>query len=189
MANFGNNALTDSGRVLLSHVQMGAVFMPTRIVVGSGEIPAGKTAKTMTDVVAPVKELEINKKQRTNDGKVIIGGMYSNQEIASDWYYRELALYAKALYGDGTEVEEVLYSYGNAGNTADLMPAYTSGQPVERQIDLIAYIGNDAKVDLSISSGIYIAMVEKGAADGVATLDGMGKVPVEQLPDFDFGTF
>lgn len=173
MANFQNNAITDVGRSLLSHVQMGAVFTPTKIVVGSGYMPPGKTARTMTDVMTPVKNLTINKKERTNDAKAIFGGVYSNQAIAQDWYFRELALYAKAVYTDGTEIPECLYSYGNAGDQADLMPAYTSGQPVERQMDLVVYVGNDAKVDLTIESGVYMTQeqAEKLISDALANID------------------
>ena len=196
MANFQNNAITDVGRSLLSHIQMGAVFTPTKIVVGSGYMPPGKTARTMTDVVTPVKNLAINKKERTNDAKAIFGGVYSNQDISKDWYFRELALYAKAVYPDGTEIPECLYSYGNAGDQADLMPAYTSGQPVERQMDLVVYVGNDAKVDLTIESGVYMTkeqaenlisevMASKvGKPNGVAELDENGVVPSEQMPGY-----
>ena len=34
----------------------------------------------------------------------------------------------------------------------------------------------------------YIENTEKGANDGVATLDGSGKVPTSQLPDRDWET-
>lgn len=158
MANFQNNAITDSGRNLLSHVQMGAVFTPTKIVLGSGYLSGGTTPRTATAVVTPVKTLTINKKKRANDGTVTIGGMYSNRDVSEDFYFRELALYAKAVYGDGREIAEVLYSYGNAGDAAELMPAYSSGQPVERQMDLVVYIGNDSKVNLAIESGVYITV-------------------------------
>ena len=57
---------------------------------------------------------------------------------------------------------------------------------MERQIDIAIYVGNDTKVDLTIASGMYIAVVEKGVAGGVATLDANGKVPVGQLPSLDF---
>lgn len=160
MAKFQNNAITDNGRALLSHVQMGAVFTPTKIVLGSGYIPPGKTARTMTEVASPVKELPITKKQRTNDAKAIFGGVYSNQDITQDWYFRELALFAKAVYPEGQEIAEVLYSYGNAGDQADLMPSYASGQPVERQMDLVVYVGNDTKIDLTIQSGVYMTRPE-----------------------------
>ena len=156
MGIFSNNALTDAGRLLLAEVQMGAVFTPTKIVMGSGFLPSGTTARTITQVVAPVKTLTINKKQKANDGTVVIGGVYSNAEVTQDFYFRELALFAKAVKSDGSEISEVLYSYGNAGNTADLMPAYTTGTLVERQIDLATYIGNDTEIDLTLASGIYV---------------------------------
>lgn len=54
MGTFSNNAITDNGRVLLSHVQMGAVFTPTKVVMGSGNLPAGTTVRSITAVVAPV---------------------------------------------------------------------------------------------------------------------------------------
>ena len=135
--------------------------------MGSGTLPSGTTARNIKDVIEPVKELTINKKKRGNDGTVTIGGVYSNQDVATGFYFRELALYAKAVDTEGAEVAaEVLYSYGNAGSTADYMPAYTSGQPVERQIDLVTYIGNDTKVDLYIDSGLKqgggLVVVPKG---------------------------
>ena len=194
MANFQNNVMTDVGRVMFGDVQMGATLIPTKIVMGSGRLPAGKTTRTMTAVVTPVATLTITKKQKSNDGMVIFGGVYSNQDITSDFYFRELALYAKA----GESGEEVLFSYGNAGETADYMPAYTSGTPVQRQIDLAVYVGNDTQVDLTIADGVYVtmdqleteldsALTDKiGQPNGIASLDSTGKVPSSQLPAMDY---
>lgn len=156
MGVFQDNAITDAGRELLSHVQMGAVFTPTKIVIGSGYLPAGTTTRTIKEVVTPIQTLTINKKKRSNDSTVVIGGVYSNADVTEDFYFRELGLYAKAEYEGGETVDECLYSYGNAEDTADLMPAYTSGQPVERQIDIVTYIGNDTQIDLTIESGVYL---------------------------------
>ena len=156
MGVFQDNAITDAGRELLSHVQMGAVFTPTKIVIGSGYLPAGTTTRTIEEVVTPIQTLTINKKKRSNDSTVVIGGVYSNADVTEDFYFRELGLYAKAEYESGETVDECLYSYGNAEDTADLMPAYTSGQPVERQIDIVTYIGNDTQIDLTIESGVYL---------------------------------
>lgn len=159
MGVFKDNAITDSGRWLLSHIEMGAIFVPTKIVMGSGMLPAGTTTRTIKDVVSPEKILPITKRRRGNDGTVTVGGMYTNQDVTTDFYFRELALYARADNLDGSvAAEECLYSYGNAGSTADLMPAYSSGQPVEREIDIVAIIGNDAKVDLTIESGTNMSV-------------------------------
>ena len=185
MANFQNNAITDAGRVLMSHVQMGAVFEPTKIVIGSGFLPAGTTPRTITAVVTPIKTLTINKKKRSNDGTVTVGGVYTNQDVSTDFYFRELALYAKATYADGTAVPECLYSYGNAGDAAELMPAYSSGQPVERQMDIVTLIGNDAEVDLTIESGIWVTreQMEEALADaggGLVVIEAGEDIPVAE---------
>lgn len=160
MASF-NNAITENGRVLLAHAQAGAVLIPTRIVIGSGYIPAGKTLVSMTDVVSSVKELTINKKEASPDGKYIIGGVYSNADVTTAFHFRELAVFMRAEYraADGTvtqNVSEVLYSYGNSGDTADYMPAYSTNTVVEKQLDLLVWVGNTATVDLSLASGVYL---------------------------------
>lgn len=188
MGAFSNNAITDNGRVLLSHVQMGAVFTPTKIVMGSGNLPSGTTVRTITDIVTPEQTLTISKKKRGNDGTVVIGGVYSNQSVTSGFYFRELGLYAKAVYPDGREVEEVLYSYGNAGSTADYMPAYTSGQPVEREIDLVIYIGNDTDVDLTVDSGVYVTVQQleealKDAGGGLVVIEQGQDIPIAERKD------
>ena len=185
MGNFSNNAITDGGRILLADVQTGAVFTPTRIVMGSGYLPSGTTPRTIKNVVAPVKSLTINKKKKGNDGTVTIGGVYSNIDITEAFYFRELALYAKGIYPDGRETAEVLYSYGNAGASADLMPAYSAETAVERQIDLVTYIGNDTQINLEIASGIYVTKEEmeealKGAGGGLVIIPPGEDIPVEQ---------
>lgn len=185
MGVFANNAITDNGRILLADVMAGAVFTPTRIVIGSGSLPSGATPQSMTDVITAVKSLDINKKKRTPDGKIILGGVYTNEDIAEAFYFRELALYAKAVYlnADGTvksDGDEVLYCYGNAGATADLMPAYSTSTVVEKQIDLVTWVGNTAAVNLTIDSGLFISTTEKGQAYGVAELDEAGNVLVNE---------
>ena len=161
MGTFSNNAITDVGKMLLADVQAGAVFTPTRIVIGSGSMLSGSTAQSMTDVITPVRSLAINKKSRTPDGMCVFGGVYTNKEVTDPFYFRELALYAKAVYlnTDGSvksEGSEVLYSYGNAGTTADYMPAYSTNTAVEKQIDLVTWVGNDAQVDLTVESGVFL---------------------------------
>ena len=126
MAVFSNNAVTDKGRILLAESQVGALFVPTKIVMGSGTMPSGSTPRSMTAVATPVVQLSINKKRASDDGKVIIGGIYSNASITEAFYFRELGLYAQLQLVDGSFSEEVLYAYANAGSSADLMAAASS---------------------------------------------------------------
>lgn len=158
MSVFYDNNLTDAGRALLAHVQAGAVFVPTRIVIGSGCLPKGVTTRTITEVVQPVKSLEVNKKSEAAAGTVVFGGMYTNMDITQPFYFRELALYAKGVEEgqNKEEADEVLYSYGNAGEDAELMAAYSTETLVERQIDLVVYVGSDAKIKLELATGALV---------------------------------
>lgn len=163
MSAFYDNNVTDVGRLLLGDVQMGASFVPTKIVIGKGYLPQGKTTRTMTDVADVVKELALNKATKNPDGDAIFGAIFSNADIQEAFYYRELGLYAKGVYynqsgGVERETAEVLYSYGNAGENAELIPAYSTGSVVERQLDLLVYIGNDTEVKLEIETGLYVTI-------------------------------
>ena len=61
-----------------------------------------------------------------------------------------------------------------------------SSAVIEKQIDLVTYIGSDTQIDLTIESGAYIPFTDKGAPGGVAALGDDGKVPAAQLPAMDF---
>lgn len=163
MSSFYDNNVTDVGRLLLGDIQMGASFVPTKIVIGKGYMPAGKTTRTMTDVAEVVKELQLNKAMKNPNGDAIFGAIFTNEDIQQAFYYRELAMYAKGVYfnaegGVDHETEEVLYSYGNAGDNAELIPAYGTGTVVERQLDLLVYIGNDTQVSLTVETGLYVTI-------------------------------
>lgn len=177
-----SNAMTENGRLLLAHAQAGAVLIPTKIVMGSGNLPTGQTAATMTAVVAPVKELSLNKKSVSPDGKCLLGGVFTNRDITTAFYFRELAVFMRAEYrnADGSvfqSLDEVLYSYGNAGSTADYMPAYSTSTVVEKQIDLVTWVGMDAKVDVTLESGVYLT---KEALDAIL-VDFVSKEELEDL--------
>lgn len=183
MGNFSNFSITDKGRILFSDVQAGAVLVPTKIVIGSGTMASGTTPAMMTAVVSPVKELIINKRERTPDGKAVFGGMYSNRDVTASFYYRELALYCKAEYRDANgsvtrSLDEVLYAYGNSGTSADLMPAYDTNAVVEKQIDVLVWVGNDAAVELTVESGILVTQAQLAAA--IAAID-------TSIPDISTG--
>lgn len=160
MSVFFDNSITDAGRLLWAEMQAGGTFQATKIVVGSGYMPSGKTTKTMTAIATPVQEITLNKKKTLGGGDFVFGGVFSNKDITDAFYYRELGLFAKVTRPDGTETAETLYSYGNAGDNAEVIPAYSTDTVVERQLDVITYIGNDASVNLTIESGITVSQQE-----------------------------
>lgn len=183
MSSFADNNITNAGRALLAQVQNGAIFTPTKIVMGSGYLPSGTTTRTITDVVTPEVTLSISKKTIGTDDTFIVGGVYSNQEVTTAFKWRELGLYVKAVDEDGDEVvAECLYSYGNAGDNADTMEPYTSGIATERMINVQTYIGNDTEVNLTIESNTYVTVEMINQPNGVPGLDGAGHIDISVFP-------
>lgn len=166
MANLINKDITDAGRILIADVQAGAVLVPTRIVIGSGKLPDGKTVQSMTDVVTPVIQMGVTKRQRLRDGKAVFGGVYHNDSVQEPFFYREIALFCKAEYRDNAgnvnkTVPECLYLYGNFGEYPDLIPAYGGETVVERNVDLITWVGGEkTKVELTVDSGVFVTKQE-----------------------------
>lgn len=156
MSVFYNNDITNKGRRLFALMQDGGKFMPTRIVMGSGYMPQGTTTRTINNVVIPFATLEINKSSPKENGDFMLGGLFTNSDLTQDEYFRELGLYAKVQKSDGSTTEEVLYSYGNALDNAELIPKYGVDTAIERQLDIITYVGNDANVVVEVSSGIFV---------------------------------
>ena len=189
MSVFFDNNITDVGRQLWAEMQAGGSFVPTRIVVGSGYLPTGKTTKTVTAVAEPVQSIQLNKSEKMSGGDYVFGGVFTNKDVTAAFYYRELALYAKVERPDGTETEETLYSYGNAGANAELIPAYSTGTAVERQLDILSYIGNDATVTVEIATGIYVSKTEFDTKFGElkeATDNSVKKVDGKNLSKNDY---
>lgn len=176
MSVFYNNDITNKGRQLFALMQDGGKFMPTRIVMGSGYMPQGTTTRTINDVVIPFATLEINKSSPKENGDFMLGGLFTNSDLTQDEYFRELGLYAKVQKSDGSMTEEVLYSYGNAFDNAELIPKYGVDTAIERQLDIITYVGNDANVVVEVTSGISVDKQEFD--EEIDRLDGLidGKV-------------
>lgn len=156
MSVFYDNNITNKGRYLFSLMQAGGQLKFTKIVMGSGYMPTGTTTRTITDVVIPFAEIEVNKINPRENGDFIVGGYFTNEELTQDEYFRELGIYAKVHLSEGGETEELLYSYGNAYDNAEIIPKYSTSTAVERQLDLIVYVGNDADVKVEVASGVYV---------------------------------
>lgn len=162
MAYFFDNGVTTAGNNLLADaIASGGVFTPTRYEVGDGNLAPGQSVKDMTGLISKKADFPINKKKRLPDkSQALIGGAFSNKEVTQGFYFRELGLFAKVVYPNNTESAEVLYCYGNAADEADYIPEYSTSAVVERQVDLIIYVGEDAQVNLEVASDIYVSSGE-----------------------------
>lgn len=142
MSGFDVNAITDAGSLLIAKVMASKGNITfTRIVMGDGYMPSSQVPEHMTAVVSPKAAMEITKCEVTGSGAAVVGGRYDNSEQSQDFEWRELGLYAK-----DPDLGEILYSYGNTGNSAETIPAGGGATAIEKLIDVVTYVGNDVSV-------------------------------------------
>lgn len=145
MSTFINNDITNGGRVLIAKSYLGQKMNFTRIAMGDGYIPDNMSIRDMTDVVHSVVSVPITKMKINADGTVIIGGVFTNSDIATEFFYRELALFA-----EGEDKIEVLYCYGNAGEFAERITPVGGSSVIQKSTDIVTAIGTAANVTANI---------------------------------------
>lgn len=164
MSAFIKNDITANGLNALAHALLGEELTFTKIVIGSGFMPAGAEPRDMEAVVQPVAELDIIKlTQGAGEGTAVAGGIFTNEDIAAAFPYRELALYAET-----SSTGEVLYCYGNAGDDAEVIPPGTSSDVIEKVVDIVAAIGGAEHVTAYINLGAYASVTQVEAALALA---------------------
>lgn len=116
----------------------------TRVVLGDGEEKTELYG--MQRAALSISSIETKKPQQD---LVIVRAIYCSSDIVSDFYYRELGLYAM----DPETNKEVLYLYGY--ETSDPEPVRKTDQTAlqERAIDLHIKIASAADVVMNINRG------------------------------------
>lgn len=154
MASFVSSSITAAGEAAIARTLSGETLTFTKIVLGDGRMPAGSTPAGMTALVGPQAVVDIVKCEPETDGTAVVGGVFVNTGTATGFEWRELGLFANV--GDG----EFLFSYANAGDFCEFIPASGGGTVVEKVIDVFTYVGDKANVAIQIRADSY-ATVEQ----------------------------
>lgn len=149
MSVFTQQSITSAGLALLAKVQTGMTLTFTRVSIGSGYMEVYQTPATMEDLVEPVLTLPIMGMRANKDNTATVSTSFNNSDMVQDFYFREIGLWAQ-----DPDLGEILYSYGNAGNDAELIPAHGSTTVVEKMLDVVTAIGNAAFVMAYIASDV-----------------------------------
>ncbi|MCR4442134.1 MAG: phage tail protein, partial [Peptococcaceae bacterium] len=171
----GGLFFTNRGRALQAKAQTGIQLNFTRIGVGDGEL-GGQAIADLTALVHEVKSINLNKFKTLPGGKAVVGGVLSNQGLATSFYWRELGLFAT-----DPDLGEILYCYGNAGALAEYIPAGGGAEILEKQVDIVSLIGNAANVSATIEQSLVFetpegAQAKADAAQAAAQLYAEGLV-------------
>lgn len=160
MSAFSNNSVTLKGAVAIAALVAGGTLEFTRIAVGDGNIPAGQTPLTMTDLSHRLFDVAINKVYSDSESQATVIGVFNNLQTETGFYYRELGLFAK----DPVTGAEILFCYGNAGDEAEWISPAGSESVIEKEVHIVTLVGNATTVTATMKSGIYPTMEQMTAA-------------------------
>lgn len=152
MANFPGLKMTAAGRELQAKAQTGQLLKFTRVALGDGLPPADPDA--LVALVNECQTLSVQRQEVPGDGTAVLRVIMTNQGVKTGFYMRELATFAE----DPDTGAEVLYSYSNAGDECDFLPAEGAAVVWEGIFDLVTVVGNAENVTAVIDDYITIAL-------------------------------
>ncbi len=150
MANFPGLVLTQNGRDLQSKAQIGAALTFSRVALGDGETSAPDAMAALDNerLSLSIQDFEV-----IGDGTSRMRVIMTNEALDNGFFVRELGVFAE----DPDTGEEQLYSYTNAGEQPDFLPAGGGATLVENVFDLYTVVGNAQNVTAKINDYITIA--------------------------------
>ena len=146
---FNGFYITTKGRSLLAKVQTGKVLQFTRFQVGSGAL-SGQDQSSMVALVSPVSYFPVSA-LRSNAANAIVSCQIANIGITNEWHFREIGLFA-----NDPDEGEILYAYGNAGSSADLIPSSVENI-YECVFSLNCMVGEATEVQAIFDDGLIYA--------------------------------
>lgn len=156
MANFPALKMTAAGREIQSKAQTGQLLKFTRVALGDGvyALDPVATVLPLSALVSEKQSLSIQDQKTKGDGVSVLTVIMTNQGLAQGFYMRELGVFAE----DPDTGAEVLYSYSNAADQSDYLPAAGGAMAWEGVFDLVTIVGNAANVTAVFDDFITIAL-------------------------------
>lgn len=182
MSSFNNNGVTLKGAVIIASLVAGQTLTFTRMAVGDGVLPSGQTAFSTEKLVNPLFDVPILSVESDSVAHATVKGAFSNADLDTGFYYREIGLYA---INPVTKAEE-LFCYGNAGDDAEWINAVGESSLIEKEIHMVTLIGNATTVTANFDEKATVLKSEYDAAMKLkADLDAEGGRVVASQMRFD----
>lgn len=144
MAVFPKFKITNKGLDLLNRsIAEKKALTFTKFKIGNG-VPSGNWEE-LNDIVAKFKEFPVLETSVQPNKVVRVKGYFDNKGLAQDYLLKEIGVFATLEGVAG----EVLYSYTNAGDTADTIPDENNGF-FSRTFDVSNYISNATQVTFQV---------------------------------------
>lgn len=151
---FGSIVFTTRGKVLQSKAQAGTKLNFTKLAIGDGEL-GSQSVLELTDLKNKKLDIPISALKVLTGGIASVGGTFTNENIDTGFYWREVGLYAT-----DPDIGEILYVYGNAGALAEYIPSSGGSEILEKFVAIEAIIGNANNVSATINQSLVYATIE-----------------------------
>lgn len=145
MANFDRSGMTQAGINLMGKAVGGATIQFTRLVLGDGTMTG--EILDLQGVVSPKQNVDVTRIER-NDNQCTVGGELLTSSVKQGFFWRECGLYAM-----DPDVGEILYNYAYS-TKPDYIAASDSGMMEEILVSMIATVGSNTNVDVTIDSSM-----------------------------------
>lgn len=182
MSTFTLNSITVKGLNVIAKLIAGSTLEFTRIAIGDGAMPSGKTPLTVTDLSHRLFDVPIDSVTSGGNGEATVTGIFSNDDRDTGFFYRELGLFAK----DPASGAEILYCYGNAAADAEWISPSGASSLIEKKVKIVTLVGNAETVKAQIASGLYetkenVAKIASMKADLDTTAANGGRLLASQM--------
>lgn len=158
MPNWSGTVLTAKGLALQAKVEAGTVMNITKLKIGDGVLGTGQTVAALSDLVHPIKIIDISALIPLANGTCKIHGIVTNAEIESGFYVRELGVFAQ-----DPDVGEILYAY-TADGSPDFLPPEGGPVAVSEELVINLAFSNAASITASIAmDGLVTVAVMQNA--------------------------
>lgn len=148
MANFDRSGMTQAGINLMGKAIGGATIQFTKLVLGDGEMTG--EILDLQGVVSPKQNVDVTRIER-NDNQCTVGGELLTKSVKQGFFWRECGLYAM-----DPDIGEILYNYAYS-TKPDYIAQSDSGMMEEILVAMVATVGSNANVDVTIDDSIVYA--------------------------------
>lgn len=148
MANFDRSGMTQAGINLMGKAVGGATIQFTKLVLGDGTITG--EILDLQGVVSPKQNVDVTRIER-NDNQCTVGGELLTSSVKQGFFWRECGLYAM-----DPDQGEILYNYAYS-TKPDFIAASDSGMMEEILVSMIATVGSNTNVDVTIDDSMVFA--------------------------------
>ncbi|OAZ43347.1 tail fiber protein [Paenibacillus polymyxa] len=149
---FDGIQITNRGRNLLAKAEAGLTKITyTKFSAGdgklAGQMPVALKALISEKISFPVSRLKIQ-----SENVVVPGFEFSNQGVASGFFFREVGLWAT-----DPDLGEILYAYANSGEGAEYIDAQNTSAVLKKLFNFELTVSNTAQVTVVVDDSIIYA--------------------------------